>query len=209
MDNKIYETIRDRITLLNYSPGDVINEKSICAEFGVSRTPVREALARLEWEKLIKIIPRAGAIVAPIDFKQIRDVYQIRAYVEGLIGRLSAERITNHQIEEIKAIRKQGLKLKKRGTPEELIKLDIKFREVFNRSANNAILKEISDFLYNITVRVWRLVIQMADWESEVNLVIDEIDKTLLVLEKRNAKELEKTRHDTVYGYMEIIKSKL
>ena len=60
MDNGIYDALKRRIVLLEYEPGQVLREKDLIREFGVSRTPVREALIRLETEGLVRIVPNQG-----------------------------------------------------------------------------------------------------------------------------------------------------
>ena len=92
MNKEIYQLIKDRIIKGIYEPSQLINEKQLINELGVSRIPVRESLARLEWEKLVTIVPRAGAIVSPIELGLIREVYQIRILIEGFIGRLATEK---------------------------------------------------------------------------------------------------------------------
>lgn len=64
MNIEIYTQIKDRILYMDYKPGEILNEKSLAEEFGVSRTPLREILTRLEWEKLVRVLPRLwpGAI---------------------------------------------------------------------------------------------------------------------------------------------------
>jgi DNA-binding GntR family transcriptional regulator len=71
-----------------------LDEPSVCREFGVSRTPVREALRRLGGTELVEMTPRKGVIVARIDVAQLTDMYEALAEFEGLCARLSAVRMT-------------------------------------------------------------------------------------------------------------------
>lgn len=201
----IYSTIKRRILYLEYSPGQILNENVLAEEFGVSRTPVREALYKLEWEKLITIMPRTGAMITQVEFQKLRDVYQIRIIVEGLLGRLAAEKISKDQIQELENLKEQ---LRKAKAPEELIDTDMKFREVLNASANNSILKEISDYLYNLTLRVWYLVFDNNNLSGELQEGINEYEKMIEVLSKRDPQEAENLRQKIIIGYVERIKDR-
>ena len=159
----IYQTIRDRILFLRYRPGEILKEKDLAAEFGVSKTPLREILSRLEFEKLVTVIPRAGVMVTQIEFQKLTDVYQIRIYIEGLVAKLAAKKFSAVHVEEIKAIKAACQKLLKKGDPEDLIKIDLRFRDVLNRAAGNPILMENSNYLYNMTLRVWYVVYKKYD----------------------------------------------
>jgi DNA-binding GntR family transcriptional regulator len=203
----IYQTIRDRILFLRYRPGEILKEKDLAAEFGVSKTPLREILSRLEFEKLVTVIPRAGIMVTQIEFQKLTDVYQIRIYIEGLVVKLAAKKFSAVHVAEIKVIKTACQKLLKKGDPEDLIKIDLRFRDVLNRAAGNPILMENSNYLYNMTLRVWFLVFKNIDWVAEVKLTINEIDKTLAALVKGDAHRAEKIRQDFVAGYVEKIKN--
>jgi len=72
MTKEVYSILKTRILSGAYGSKDFINEKALAEELKVRRTPVRETLARLEWEKLVTIIPRAGAMVAPVELNAVK-----------------------------------------------------------------------------------------------------------------------------------------
>lgn len=90
---RVYNHIRDGILAGTFAKGDELKEKNIGDELGVSRTPVREALRQLELEGLVSIIPNKGAFVEGVSTDDIRDIYEIRALLEGLCARWAATRI--------------------------------------------------------------------------------------------------------------------
>lgn len=208
MNSKICETIRKRILFLEYQPGQILNEKKLADEFGVSRTPLREIFYRLEWEKLVTITPRAGAIITPVEFQKLRDVFRVRISIEGLIGRLAAERISNGKLEEMREIKAQCESLSPDVDIKQLINIDIKFRELLNNSANNLILKETSDNLYNMTLRAWFMVFDGPDFSVEIDEELKEIEKTIEVLSHRNPQEAEAFKQNVIINYVERIKNK-
>lgn len=82
---RVYNHIRDGILAGTFAKGDELKEKNIGDELGVSRTPVREALRQLELEGLVSIIPNKGAFVEGVSTDDIRDIYEIRALLEGAL----------------------------------------------------------------------------------------------------------------------------
>jgi DNA-binding GntR family transcriptional regulator len=95
MINKdIYKELKKRIVYLDYKPKQVLNIKELAKEFGVSPMPIREVLILLESEKLIHIIPNNGIYVNDISFQELKDVFEIRLFLVGLAGKLSAQRVT-------------------------------------------------------------------------------------------------------------------
>ncbi|MCE1196680.1 GntR family transcriptional regulator [bacterium] len=91
----IHATLRKRILGADYYPGKKLSENSLAKEFGCSRTPVREALKRLEHESLIEIRPQSGAYVRQVTTKDYTDLLEVRAYLEGLAFRLALERASD------------------------------------------------------------------------------------------------------------------
>jgi DNA-binding GntR family transcriptional regulator len=87
--DEIHETIRDRICLLEYAPGSLLRESALAAEFGVSRTPIREIMQRLAQEGLVESRNGVGTLVKPLDFDEIEDIYEMRLRIAPLIGELS------------------------------------------------------------------------------------------------------------------------
>ena len=96
---RVFHRIREDILSGKYSENDELKEATIGAEFGVSRTPVREALRQLELEGLVSIVPNKGAYVTGISDKDTRDIYVIRSYLEGLAARWACDRISEEEIE--------------------------------------------------------------------------------------------------------------
>jgi DNA-binding GntR family transcriptional regulator len=94
----IHLTLRKRILNEDYFPGQKLSENALAREFGCSRTPVREALKRLENERLIEVRPQSGAYVRAVSGKDYVDLLEVRAYLEGLAFRLALERATEGDI---------------------------------------------------------------------------------------------------------------
>lgn len=83
----VYVGLKERIVNCEMLPGSVISEDRLASEFGISRTPVREALLRLQRENLVDIFPRQGTFVSQISLKDIYEVFQIRLIIEPRVAR--------------------------------------------------------------------------------------------------------------------------
>jgi DNA-binding GntR family transcriptional regulator len=91
--------LRNAILTGVFAPGDRLVEADLCARMGVSRTSIREALRRLEAERLIAIVPNRGPSVAVIDWPEAREIYDVRALLEGEAAALFARRATAPQLQ--------------------------------------------------------------------------------------------------------------
>jgi len=97
----VFESLREAIIHGRLRPGERLMEIHLAEEMGVSRTPVREAIRKLELEGFVVMVPRKGAYVAGISVKDIVDVFEVRAALEGLAAGLAAARITEEEMEEL------------------------------------------------------------------------------------------------------------
>ena len=133
----VLEAIREAIMNGSLKPRERLMEIQLAEELGVSRTPVREALRKLELEGFIVMVPRKGAYVADLSLKDIADVFEIRAALEGLAAGLAAERITDEELE----YRERHLVEKgdaiSQNDMERLVAIDTDFHEAIYRASRN------------------------------------------------------------------------
>lgn len=99
----VFNTLRQAILRGELKPGERLMEIQLANKLGVSRTPVREAIRKLELDGLVLMIPRKGAEVAQISEKSLRDVLEVRRSLEALAVRLACERMSRHGMSELKA----------------------------------------------------------------------------------------------------------
>ena len=178
MNREIYESLKDRILFMEYAPGHILNEKVLADEFKMSRTPLREVLMRLEWDKLVRILPRTGALVTEVEFYQMMNTYQVRFEVEGLVGRLAAENHTAADLAAIEAVAGRCRALHGARNERQLVVVDKAFRDVMLAAAGNPVLAETSASLYTITQRLWYSTLERGSWDDEVDCVYNEIIDT-------------------------------
>lgn len=99
---QVYERIRDDIVSLRLKPGEALSVNDLAAQFGTSRSPVREAIIRLANEGLVEIFPQSGTRVSPIRMSDVREVYFVRRAVEAaLVHHLARE----HTLDQVKVLR--------------------------------------------------------------------------------------------------------
>ena len=98
----VFNTLRQAILRGELKPGERLLEIHLANKLGVSRTPIREAIRKLELENLVIMVPRKGAVVAEITEKSLRDVLEVRRALEALAVQLACEKILDSEIEELK-----------------------------------------------------------------------------------------------------------
>lgn len=143
----IFNSLREAIIVGELKPGERLMEVQLAEKMGVSRTPVREAIRKLELEGLVTMIPRKGAHVADLSVKDIMDVLEVRASLDGLATALSAERITDEEIKELKNVHNQFISYAEKDNLQGSIKKDVEFHDVIYRSSRNEKLIQITNNL--------------------------------------------------------------
>lgn len=100
--DQVYDILKKKIILRDIGSGEKINEEELAKAFGVSRTPIRETLVRLEHEGIVKIIPRRGAFVVSQSLKKVIDLLQVREVLEGLVVRLATKNMKSDILHRIR-----------------------------------------------------------------------------------------------------------
>jgi DNA-binding GntR family transcriptional regulator len=139
----VFDAVREAIIDGVLRPGERLMESQLAEQLGVSRTPVREAIRKLELEGFVVMIPRKGAYVAGISLKDIADVFEVRAALEALATVLAAERITEEELEELERILVRKAEIIEQQEIELFIESDKKFHEILYRASRNQRLIQI------------------------------------------------------------------
>lgn len=184
----IFNTIREAIIMGELKPGERLLEVHLAEKMGVSRTPVREAIRKLELEGLVTMIPRKGAHVAELSAKDIMDVLEVRATLDGLATALSAERIKDSELKELDNTRKQFEIYADKGNLSGSIKKDVEFHDVIYRSSRNDRLIQIANNLRELVHRF--RVIYMKDYSSYTDLIKEHAE----IYEAISSRDIERAR---------------
>lgn len=152
LKNQAYDLIRDKIMRCEYEPGAVLNEAQLVEQLGMSRTPIRAALSRLEMENMITIVPKKCIIVNKITISDILEVYEAREVIEPAVIRMYGKNLDKALLQQYY---QKHLDVQKSG---EKIELDEEFHQMIYDVCNNSYLKELMGMvqLHSYRNRVWR-----------------------------------------------------
>ena len=159
--DQVFERLEAEILSGKYQRGEVVTELQLCAELGVSRTPVREALRRLSQEHLIEDSPR-GTVVLGVVRKDFEDMCAIRLRIEGLAVRGFIDNLTDDSLRQLReAVEFQEFYLNK-SDPDHIKAMDSRFHELIYQNCGSAILCDTLSPLHKKVQKFRRLSIEQA-----------------------------------------------
>jgi DNA-binding GntR family transcriptional regulator len=177
----VFETLRDAIIQGKLKPGERLMEIQLAEEMGVSRTPVREAMRKLELEGLIVMVPRKGAYVAGISVKDIVDIFEVRAALESLAAGLAAERITEEELEELE---RALVQISEAGSNiDAVVRTDTGFHEIIYRASRNQRLLQI---ITNLQEHIQRFRTTSLSRPGRTKTAIEEHRQIVEAISERN-----------------------
>lgn len=153
----VFNTLRKAILKGDLKPGERLMEIALAEKLGVSRTPIREAIRKLELEGLVVMAPRKGAKVASITERDLNDVLEVRKGMDELAVRLACERITPEQLDELDLVEKKFLNLIDSENLTELAEVDVEFHDIIYQATNN---KRLIQLLNNLREQMYRYRIE-------------------------------------------------
>ena len=133
----VCESLREAIRRGILKPGERIMEIQLAEELGVSRTPVREAIRKLELEGYVVMMPRRGTYVANMSIRDINEIFEIRTSLESLSNGLAAEHITDEELEHLQRLLVIIGGYIKEGNMEKIVETDIEFHDLMYHAARN------------------------------------------------------------------------
>lgn len=139
----VFNTLRKAILTGQLKPGERLMEVHLAGKLGVSRTPIREAIRKLELEGLVTMIPRRGAEVAQITEKSLKDVLEVRRALDVLCVELACERITPEEIEALKEACGEFKQATKGKDASVIAKADVKLHDIIVQATGNQRLQQL------------------------------------------------------------------
>ena len=153
---QITQALKDRIVSGKYPPRWVISEKEICQEFGVSRTPFREAIKKLEELRLEEVVPRFGTYVSEVNFHEVKYAFEMRLALEPWACKLAAERRTAEQLTRLEAlIEEDEVLIRNHDSVLLNTNVDKRCHQAIDEAACNPLLAADLDRLRTICSRIW------------------------------------------------------
>ncbi len=149
----VFNTLRQAILRGELKPGERLMEIQLANKLGVSRTPIREAIRKLELEGLVLMIPRKGAEVAEITEKSLRDVLEVRRALEELAVQLACEKITKEEIRELERVAKEFQQVVNSSDITEIAEVDVCFHDIIYTATDN---QKLIQLLNNLREQMYR-----------------------------------------------------
>ena len=147
----VFQTLRQAILKGELSPGDRLMEIKLSQMLGVSRTPIREAIRKLELEGLVVMVPRKGAAVANITEKDTKDVLEVRRTLEMFAVEVVCDRITSEQLAQLKIAAKEFENAKGSMDLIRIAETDMKFHEIiYTATRNDRLMQMLSNLRENM-----------------------------------------------------------
>lgn len=179
-----YTSIKNKILTCEYLPNSFLNEDLLCEELQVSRTPIRDALSRLEQENLIRIVPKKGFFVSPLTVGEINMAFEARLLIEPYIIKNYCGHLSNDVLESLFENINKSRQYIAANNQDELFNLDDLFhREILNQ-CNNTYIIQTYNSVHNQNCRL-RIISGRYD-DNRLNATIDEHLKILEHLAKRD-----------------------
>lgn len=167
----IHDALRDRICYREYLPGTLLRENELAAEFGVSRTPVREALQRLNYLGMIESRTGLGTIVTELDADELVELYEMRLKVCELIGVLNPREISTKNVEAMTELIDRAVAISANFDVLSYFEINHQVHFELNKIIGNRALRHIRDQLYFRIASAWFGVAEMSPDEVAADLV--------------------------------------
>lgn len=189
----VLEALREAILNGTLKPRERLMEIQLAEELGVSRTPVREALRKLELEGFIVMVPRKGAYVADLSIKDIADVFEIRIALEGLAAALAAERITDEELEEMERHLVEKAEAINKRDMVKLVAIDTKFHEALYGASRNerliTIINNLREHIQRFRTSSLAMPGRMQQSMDEHRSIVEAIQSRNIALARQAAQE--------------------
>jgi DNA-binding GntR family transcriptional regulator len=155
-----YRQLRDKLIMLEIRPGEPLNDGQLAVELGFGRTPVREAIKRLEVDHLVISYPRRGTFATSVDFTELADVSEVRELLEPLAARSAALRASVSMRQELLNVAAAIATLEP-GPSEsrDLMRYDLTVHRLIYKAAGNPHLEDTLIRYDNLATRIWCLVL--------------------------------------------------
>lgn len=149
----VYDELKRQILIGEIQPGTRMMEVELADDMGVSRTPIREAIRKLEKEGLVTIEPRRGAYASDICIKDMIDVLEVRQFLEGMAAGMAASNITEDQKQELEKVTEKYKKAIEAEDTDEIIKYDELFHKLIVNASGNQTMVQIVSQVQELALR--------------------------------------------------------
>ena len=182
----VFNTLRQAILKGELEPGERLMEIQLAERLGVSRTPIREAIRKLELEGLVLMIPRKGAEVAKISARSLRDVLEVRRALEELAIELACQRMSEEEVGNLQKTQEDFKKAIAEGDAMKIAETDEHYHDVIYEGTQNA---KLIQMLNNLREQMYRYRLEYIKDEDKRKILVLEHEKILKTVRERKVAE--------------------
>ena len=185
----VCETLREAIRSGVLKPGERLMEIQLADELGVSRTPVREAMRKLELEGYVIMLPRRGTYVANISIRDINEVFEIRTTLDALASGLAAERITEEELEQLERLLVSiGENIEKRNM-KKVVEDDMEFHDLLYKASRN---QRLVGIISNLREQMTRFRSMSMSYPGRLKKTLEEHSRLVEAIAQRDVELAQK-----------------
>ncbi len=184
----VYEELKRQILVGEILPGTRMMEVELAEEMGVSRTPIREAIRKLEKESLVTIEPRRGAYASDISVKDMLDILEVRQYLEGMAAALSAEKVTEEEKQAFIKANGEYMDAVNNADTEEIIRCDEVFHQIIGSFSGNDTLTQLLSQVQELALRFRYIYYEDFSRYERMPMEHEEIEEAILSGNSERAK---------------------
>ncbi|MCT4545160.1 MAG: GntR family transcriptional regulator [Vallitalea sp.] len=185
----VFNSLREAILKGELVAGERLMEKQLAERMGVSRTPIREAIRKLELEGLVVMVPRKGAEVARITHKDVKDVLEVRAALEELAVKIACEKMSEESLINLKETSEEFANACKVKNIDDVIKKDVEFHDIIFSSTKNDKLIQI---INNLREQIYRYRVEYIRKLADYDMLVKEHALIVQSIEDRDVEEARK-----------------
>lgn len=208
----VCETLRDAIRKGILKPGERLMEIQLAEELGVSRTPVREAIRKLELEGYVIMMPRRGTYVANLSIRDVNEVFEIRTSLDSLASGLAAERITDEELERLQRLLVLIGEYIESNDMDKIVETDTEFHDLLYQASRNSRLVGI---IFNLREQLTRFRATSMSFPGRLRATLDEHRHIVEAIAQGDVKEAQQAAEyhmekseQTLLASMEAMKEK-
>ena len=201
----VFNTLRQAILKGELKPGERLMEIALAERLGVSRTPIREAMRKLELEGLVVMIPRRGAQVANITEKDLNDVLEVRIALENMAIKKACQNMTEDSMSKLWVAAKAFERTTAEGDLVKMAEADVAFHEIIYQASDNRRLIQV---LNNLREQIYRYRVEYLKEEETRNLLVREHEEMTRAIRERDVKNAQRIAYQHIENQrMGIIRS--
>ena len=188
----VFHTLRRAILMGELEPGERLMELALTEKLGVSRTPIREAIRKLELDGLVVMVPRRGAAVAHITEKDLQDVLEVRCALEELAVTLACERMDEGDLDRLEVCMKEFEVSLEGGDLTDIAQKDVEFHDIIFQSTDN---NRLVQMLNNLREQMYRYRVEYLKNPETYGQLMQEHEEILRCLRSRDCESAKKALH--------------